>query len=118
MSALKSYSICVGLIRDLVPVLIVFTKFDLLVSNFTRDRHEDPRARAHAMFEDLCRSQFNKDPKDVPAVIFSGNLLPDCHEGEGPFNNRHICLFSRARIYQRTDFNYSPVYQNGFAQVH
>ena len=92
MSALKSYSICVELIRGLVPVLIVFTKFDLLVSNITRDRHEDPRARAHAMYEDLCRSQFNKDPKDVPAVIFSGN----CSSGashEGPFNNPHILAF-------------------------
>jgi hypothetical protein len=78
VSALKSYSICVELIRGLVPVLIVFTKFDLLVSNFTRDRHEDPRARAYAMHEDLCRAQFNKDPKKVPAVIFSGNCYSGC----------------------------------------
>jgi hypothetical protein len=59
-----------------VPVLIVFTKFDLLASrvqsDITPEKHDDPRTKAHAMFEDLCRSQFQKDPKDVPAVIFSG----------------------------------------------
>jgi hypothetical protein len=62
------------LIRGLVPILVVFTKFDLLVSRVHSDiTHEDPRAKAHAIYEDLCRSQFHKDPKDVPAVIFSGN---------------------------------------------
>jgi hypothetical protein len=70
---------CMELIRGLVPVLIVFTKFDLLVSrvdsDITRERLEDSRARAHTIYEDLCRSQFHKDPKDVPAVIFSGNCF-------------------------------------------
>ncbi|KAF8267147.1 hypothetical protein EI94DRAFT_1731317 [Lactarius quietus] len=63
-----------------VPVLIVFTKFDVLVSQVQFDitrgemqRNEDPRARAHAtrIYEDSCRSLFHKDPKHVPAVIFS-----------------------------------------------
>ena len=68
------------LIRGLVPILIVFTKFDLLVSRVQSDithgviqTHKHPDARAHAMYEDLCRSLFHKDPKDAPAVIFSGN---------------------------------------------
>ncbi|KAH9018529.1 hypothetical protein EDB85DRAFT_2294479 [Lactarius pseudohatsudake] len=61
-----------------VPVLIVFTKFDLLVSRvqfeITRgdiQTHEHPGVRAHAMYENLCGSLFHRDPKDVPAVIFS-----------------------------------------------
>ncbi|KAH9041168.1 hypothetical protein EDB84DRAFT_1474613 [Lactarius hengduanensis] len=61
-----------------VPVLIVFTKFDLLVSRVQFDitrgdiqTHEHPGVRAHAMYENLCDSLFHRDPKDVPAVIFS-----------------------------------------------
>ncbi|KAH9057192.1 hypothetical protein EDB87DRAFT_1632991 [Lactarius vividus] len=61
-----------------VPVLIVFTKFDLLVSRVQFDitrgdiqTYEHPRVWAHAMYENLCRSLFHRDPKDVPAVIFS-----------------------------------------------
>ena len=68
------------LIRGLVPVLIVFTKFDVLVSlvRFNAPRgdkqnHEQLRARAHAIYQDLCNSLFHKDPKDVPTVIFSGS---------------------------------------------
>lgn len=67
------------LIRGLVPVLIVFTKFDLLVSRVQSiQKHEQPVARAHAMYEDSCRSLFHKDPKDVPAVIFSGDCASLC----------------------------------------
>ncbi|KAH8979092.1 hypothetical protein EDB92DRAFT_426644 [Lactarius akahatsu] len=61
-----------------VPVLIVFTKFDVLVSRVQFDiahgdiqTHEHPGVRAHAMYENLCGSLFNRDPKDAPAVIFS-----------------------------------------------
>ncbi|KAH9003566.1 hypothetical protein EDB86DRAFT_3100095 [Lactarius hatsudake] len=61
-----------------VPVMIVFTKFDLLVSRVQFDTtrgdvqtHEHPGAKAHAMYENLCGSLFHKDPKHVPAVIFS-----------------------------------------------
>ena len=66
-----------------MAVLIVFTKFDLLVSRLQSDhiapeKDKDPRAKAQAMYEDLCRSQFYKDPKDVPAVIFSGNCPSVC----------------------------------------
>ena len=65
-----------------MAVLIVFTKFDLLVSqvqsDITPEKDEDPRARAQAMYEDLCRSQFHKIPKHVPAVIFSGECSSVC----------------------------------------
>ena len=61
------------LIRGLVPVLIVFTKFDLLVSQENAQGHENPEVRARAMYEDLRRSRFHEDSKDVPAVIFSSN---------------------------------------------
>ncbi|KAH8979846.1 hypothetical protein EDB92DRAFT_1902620 [Lactarius akahatsu] len=56
-----------------VPTLIVFTKFDLLVSRVQFDvtRGEQPSAKARATYEGLCSSLFHKDSKDVPAVIFS-----------------------------------------------
>jgi hypothetical protein len=73
--------VSVPLIRGLVPVLIVFTKFDLLASRVQSDitpENKDHMAKAKAIYEDLCRSQFHKDPKDVPAVIFSGNCSSVC----------------------------------------
>ena len=77
--ALKIYRICVEMTPCLVPTLIVFTKFDMFVPQIQIENkrgdernHEDSDAEAHAVFEDLCRSLFQKDPKDVPAVIFSG----------------------------------------------
>ncbi|KAH9018730.1 hypothetical protein EDB85DRAFT_2154290 [Lactarius pseudohatsudake] len=59
-----------------VPALIVFTKFDLLVSRaqFDVTRGEQPSVKARATYEGLCSSLFHKDSKDVPAVIFSGNF--------------------------------------------
>jgi hypothetical protein len=62
-----------------VPVLIVFTKFDLFVTREQFDNtsgditHKTPEATARAKYEGLCRSQFKKEAKDVPAVIISGN---------------------------------------------
>lgn len=74
--------LCPELIRGSVPTLIVFTKFDLLVSRVQFDitrgvfkEHEHPGSRAHMMYKDLCRSLFRECPKDVPAAIFSGNCL-------------------------------------------
>ena len=65
-----------------MPVLIVFTKFDLLVSrvqsDITPEEDEGPGTKAHAMYGDLYRSQFHQDPKDVPEVIFSGNCSSVC----------------------------------------
>jgi len=63
-----------------VPVVIVFTKFDLVVSRVLFDiargdtrYHERARARAHTMYEDACRDMLHKEPRDVPAEIVSEN---------------------------------------------
>ncbi|KAH9074334.1 hypothetical protein EDB83DRAFT_2672701 [Lactarius deliciosus] len=60
-----------------VPVVVVFTKFDVVVSQVRLDSpgesHERARTRAHTMYEDSCRSLFHKDPRDVPAEIVSEN---------------------------------------------
>ncbi|KAN0127123.1 hypothetical protein V8E53_015061 [Lactarius tabidus] len=61
-----------------VPVILVFTKFDLVVSQVLLDRfsgapqyHEGARASAHTMYEESCRHIFDKEPRDVPAEIVS-----------------------------------------------
>ncbi|KAI9451140.1 hypothetical protein BJY52DRAFT_1191197 [Lactarius psammicola] len=61
-----------------VPVILVFTKFDMVVSEVLFDiargdarQHELARSRAHEMCENSCRRLFNKDPRDVPAEIVS-----------------------------------------------
>jgi hypothetical protein len=60
-------------------VILVFTKFDIVVSQVLSDialgdarRYEGARAMAHAMYEDSCRRLFRKGPRDVPAEIVSG----------------------------------------------
>ena len=65
-----------------MPVVVVFTKFDLVVSQVLFDiaggdaqHHERARARAHRMYEDSCRGLFHKDPRDVPAEIVSGTFI-------------------------------------------
>jgi hypothetical protein len=62
-----------------VPVILVLTKFDALVSKAGLDipsgdpqHHGRSRASAHAMYENLCRQTFRKEPRDVPAEIVSG----------------------------------------------
>ncbi|KAH9074319.1 hypothetical protein EDB83DRAFT_2356300 [Lactarius deliciosus] len=62
-----------------VPVVIVFTKFDLVVSQVRLDgpsgeAHTYERTRARGRIEESCRHLFHKDPRDVPAEIVSGNL--------------------------------------------
>ncbi|KAH9041170.1 hypothetical protein EDB84DRAFT_1474633 [Lactarius hengduanensis] len=58
-----------------VPVVVVFTKFDVVVSEVRLDSpgesHERARTRAHTMYEGSCRRLFHKDPRDVPAEIVS-----------------------------------------------
>ncbi|KAF8264369.1 hypothetical protein EI94DRAFT_1788047 [Lactarius quietus] len=61
-----------------VPVILAFTKFDVVVSKVPFDiergdarQHEHARARAREMYEDSCHRLFQKDPRDVPAVIVS-----------------------------------------------
>jgi hypothetical protein len=61
-----------------VPVVVVFTKFDVVVSRVLFDiggnaqYHERARARAYTMYEESCRRLFRKDPRDVPVEIVSG----------------------------------------------
>ncbi|KAI9456397.1 hypothetical protein BJY52DRAFT_1187915 [Lactarius psammicola] len=60
-----------------VPVIVVFTKFDVVVSQVRLDspsgEPQRARARAHIMYEESCRRLFHKDPRDVPAEIVSEN---------------------------------------------
>ncbi|KAI0246858.1 hypothetical protein BJV78DRAFT_1364569 [Lactifluus subvellereus] len=61
-----------------VPVVLIFTKFDLLVSQVLLDTaggdpryHEHAKARAQDMCEESCRRLLRKHPKDVPAETVS-----------------------------------------------
>ncbi|KAH8989937.1 hypothetical protein EDB86DRAFT_2941602 [Lactarius hatsudake] len=61
-----------------VPVILVFTKFDVVVTQALFDtprddeqRHERARAKALAMYEDSCRRLFHQEPRDVPAEVVS-----------------------------------------------
>ena len=70
----------IQLIRDPVPVIIVLTKFDLVVSQILtgsegRSPQHDERAKtlAYTRCEESCRSLFCTEPKDVPAEIVSGS---------------------------------------------
>ena len=62
-----------------VPVIVAFTKSDLSFPQLTgsesgisqyRDR---TRSRAYAQREQLCRSLFRREPRDVPAELVSGD---------------------------------------------
>jgi hypothetical protein len=59
-----------------VPVILVLTKFDIVVSKVLFEiapddpqQHGRARADAHAMYEDSCRRLFHKD---VPTEVVSG----------------------------------------------
>ncbi|KAI0285727.1 hypothetical protein BC826DRAFT_110280 [Russula brevipes] len=65
-----------------VPVIVAFTKFDLLVSQSLTDSESGStphrRNRAYIQCEQACRSMFGKAPQDVPAEIVSrkfGDLI-------------------------------------------
>jgi hypothetical protein len=71
----------IQLIRDSVHVIIVLTKFDVVVSRMLagpegRNSQHDERARtrAYTQCEESCRSLFCTEPKDVPAEIVSGSI--------------------------------------------
>jgi len=75
----------IQLIRHPVPVIIVLTKFDLVLSQFLtgsegRSSQHDERARtwAYTQCEESCRSLFRTEPKDVPAEIVSGSRSLFC----------------------------------------
>jgi hypothetical protein len=65
-----------------VPVIVAFTKFELLVSRLLIDsgsgdtpHRERARNDAYAQCEQLCRSLFGREPRDVPAEIISSSSL-------------------------------------------
>jgi hypothetical protein len=60
-----------------VPVIVAFTKFDLLVSQSLTDSESGStphrRNRALIQCEQACHSMFGKTPQDVPAEIVSSS---------------------------------------------
>ena len=67
---------CPQLIQDSVPVVVAFTKFDvvILIKGEGPQDHENARANACAQYEESCRSLFGRDPGDVPAEIVQGSF--------------------------------------------
>jgi len=65
------------LMRGSVPIVVAFTKFDviILIEGRNSQDHEHARAKACARFDDSCRSLFGRGPKDIPAEIVQGSLL-------------------------------------------
>ena len=62
-----------------MPVVLVITKFDVVVSQVLFDSFSDApqqlnRARdsANRMYEESCRRAFDKEPGAIPAEIVSG----------------------------------------------
>ena len=61
-----------------VPVVLVFTKFDVVVSQVLFDiggdaqHHAHARTRAISIYEESCRRIFHKESRDVPVEIVSG----------------------------------------------
>ena len=65
------------LIGDSVPVVLIFTKSDLAFPHISGSgsghyQHQD-RTRAYAHCEQLCRSLFRREARDVPAELVSGD---------------------------------------------
>lgn len=72
----------IGPTLPLVPVILVLTKFDVVISDVLSDiaggdaqYYELARARAHQMFEDFRRCHFHKGLQEVPVEIVSGTPL-------------------------------------------
>ena len=68
-----------------MPVIVVLTKFDMVVSQVLHDSggrsfQHDERARtiAYLQCEQACRSLFRTEPRDVPAEIVSGSWCLFC----------------------------------------
>ena len=65
----------------LVPVVVVFTKFDLVVSKVLSGiagvdsrSHESAKATAHKMSEERCRTFLRGNPADLPFEMVSSKL--------------------------------------------
>ena len=63
------------LIRDTVPTVVAFTKFDQAVA---LEGGSAGRTSAHTRAEQSCRSVFRKEPRDVPVEMVSGNCSLFC----------------------------------------
>ena len=68
-----------SLTRISVPVVLVITKFDVVVSQALFDGFSGAPQQlncaqdsAHRMYEESCRRVFEKEPREVPAEIVSG----------------------------------------------
>jgi len=55
-----------------VPVIVAFTKFDLVVAS---EDGSSARANARRRIEQSCRSHFRRELRDVPAEIVSGTFF-------------------------------------------
>ena len=62
-----------------MPVVLVFTKFDLLVSKIAggdSQQHERAKVEAERKYEESCHLILRKQPRDVPAEIVSSTCSP------------------------------------------
>jgi hypothetical protein len=65
----------IQLIRDSVPTIVAFTKFDQAVA---LEGGSSARSGARTRFEQSCRSLFRREPRDVPAEMVSGSYALFC----------------------------------------
>jgi hypothetical protein len=71
----------IRLIGDPVPVVVAFTKSDLDFRHISGSEkgnyqyQDHARTRAYAQCEQLCRSRFRREARDVPAELVSGEYL-------------------------------------------
>jgi hypothetical protein len=69
----------IRLMGNSVPVVVAFTKSDVAYPQITgsdggnSQYQARTRSRAYAQCEQLCRSLFRREPRDVPAELVSGD---------------------------------------------
>jgi hypothetical protein len=75
------HGLCIRLIGESVPVVVAFTKSDLAFPHISGSesghyQYQDrTRTRAYAQCEQLCRSLFRREARDVPAELVSGDYF-------------------------------------------
>ena len=59
-----------------MPVVVAFTKFDvvILIEGRNSQDHETARAKAYARYKESCHALFHRDPGDVPVEIVQGSF--------------------------------------------
>src|SRR5258708_4802396 len=91
----SEFRLFIQLIGDLVPVVVAFTKSDLDFPRISgsesgnyqyQDRN---RTRAYAQCEQLCRSLFRREARDVPAELVSGDYFYSFRNG--PWTSSFDC---------------------------